>query len=76
MADFAFTFGEPRTEDEYRAAIDLVISEMKRLHAQSERFQSDIERISRETGIIQAQTNTIKSRTQARLDALEKLVPA
>jgi len=76
MTDFTFPLGEPRTDDEYRAAIDMVISEMKRLHEQAFSDQSDIDRISHEARLIQAQTATIKARVQARLEALESMVPA
>ena len=76
MSDLTYTLFEPRTDDEYRAAIEALIGEMKRLHEQAQTNQDEIDRISREARLIQAQTATIKARTQTRLEALESLVPA
>ena len=76
MSDLTFSLREPRTDDEYRAAIDVLIGEMKRLHEQAQSDQDEIDRIRREARLIQAQTSTIKARTQSRLEALDSMVPA
>jgi hypothetical protein len=76
MTDSTFAIGEPRTEDEYRTAIELVVDEIKRLHEHSAVIQSDIERISHESRMLREQIAIIKARTQVRLEALDTLVPA
>jgi hypothetical protein len=74
MSDSVLSFPEPRTEDEYRAAIEWLLAEMQRINQQMKDDQDDIERLQAETRKIKAETDMIKARTQARLDALQAMV--
>ena len=76
MTDFTFATGEPKTDNEYRAAIDLCIDEMKRLRGKMDSDQNEIDRLSREAQELKEQISKIKAQTQARLEALDKMVPA
>lgn len=71
MSDFTLAFPEPRTDEEYRTAIDTLLDEIRRLNSHIQNDQSEIERTKLEIRLLQSETNAIKSRTQARLAALE-----
>jgi peptidoglycan hydrolase CwlO-like protein len=64
----------PRTAAEYRAAIDELLAEMKRMNQQSDRTRADIEQLKAESAAIRAETEIIKTRLDRRLEALAKLL--
>jgi hypothetical protein len=61
---------EPRTAAEYRAAVDALIAEMKRMNERSEETWAEIERLKAETEAIKAENEVTKASLQARLDDL------
>ena len=74
MSELSFTQTVPHTEEEYLIAIEGLFAEMDRLHVKMAEDQARIRRLTLETLAIKAETATIKARTQARLDVLEKMV--
>lgn len=64
----------PRTAAEYRAAIDGLLAEMKRMNEQSDRTWSEIERLKAESALIRDHTAKVLDRIDARLDAIEALL--
>jgi len=64
----------PRTAAEYRAAIDELLAEMKRMNQQSDRTRAEIEQLKAESAAIRAETEVIKARLDRRLEALAKLL--
>jgi predicted nucleic acid-binding Zn-ribbon protein len=75
MADQSVTHSEPRTEEEYRRAVEALVAEMESLHQQRLAAQNDMDAVRHEARTIQTQTARIKARTASRLDALDELVP-
>lgn len=61
---------EPRTAAEYRAAVDAMIGEMKRMNERMDQNRVEIDRLREETKAIKADAEVIKARAQARLDDL------
>jgi hypothetical protein len=59
---------EPKNTAEYKAAIDALIAQMWRMHAQMDQNRVEIERLKAETDTIKADTDVIKARFQSRLD--------
>lgn len=49
MQNTAVTLPEPRTEAEYQAAIDQMLTEMERLNRQMESDRKEIDRLKSET---------------------------
>ena len=74
MSDLTTIQPIPREATEYKVAIDQLFGEMDRLHMKMEQTQARIRRLKAETDMITAETAVIKSRLQARLDALETMV--
>jgi hypothetical protein len=64
----------PRTAAEYRAAIDDLLTEMKRMDEQSDRNWTEIERLKAESAAIRAETDKLIAQLDAKLDALEALL--
>jgi len=64
----------PRTAAEYRAAIDDLLAEMKRMNEQSDRNWTEIEQLKAESAVIRAQTDKIIAQIDAKLDAIEALL--
>jgi len=65
---------EPKTEAEYQAAITQLLDEMQRLNQVMQADQKEIDRLKTDTRRLLAETQAIKARTQARLDALAAMV--
>jgi hypothetical protein len=61
---------KPRTAAEYRAAIDLLLDEMKRLSVQMQQDQAEIDRLKAETRVIAAHTDGVLARIEAQMQAL------
>jgi hypothetical protein len=50
---------EPRTDSEYRAAMDEILAELRRLHAQMRTDRVEIERLKQEGAELKAQTRSL-----------------
>ena len=74
MSELTTTQPKPRKAAKYKAAIDNLFGEMDRLNVQIEQEQARIQRLKAETRVISAETAFVKSRLDARLDALETMV--
>jgi hypothetical protein len=61
---------EPKTSAEYRAATDILIEQMWRMHARMDQNRHEIERLKAETDAITEDTERIKASLQTRLDDL------
>jgi hypothetical protein len=57
----------PRTAAEYRAAIDVMIAELRRMHARMDANGEEFDRLRQETCHIQAETEEIKARVRCGL---------
>jgi uncharacterized coiled-coil DUF342 family protein len=60
----------PRTAAEYRAAVDAMIMDIRRMHERMDRNREEINRLREETNAIKAETEQIKARVRSRLDDL------
>jgi predicted nucleic acid-binding Zn-ribbon protein len=70
------TFFVPRTDAEYEAAIEQMLAEMRRLNERMKDDQTAIERLKAETRALKEETDAVKARLRARLDALANMVAA
>jgi hypothetical protein len=61
------TLSPPKTTAEYKAAIGLLLTKMRRLDAESYRTRAEIERIK-------AETRSIAARTDATLDRIDAIL--
>jgi peptidoglycan hydrolase CwlO-like protein len=64
----------PQTAADYRAAIDAIIAEIRRMNEQSEQTWNEIERLKAESIELQAENEVIKARIDRRLEALADLL--
>jgi hypothetical protein len=60
----------PQSAAEYKAAINELLAEMKRMNEQMDRDREEIDRLKAETESIKAETEPIKAQLQSRLDDL------
>jgi peptidoglycan hydrolase CwlO-like protein len=74
MDETASVTDAPRTAADYRAAIEAMLTEIRRSNEQSERTWSEIERLKAESVALQAENEIIKARIDRRLEALAGLL--
>jgi peptidoglycan hydrolase CwlO-like protein len=57
----------PKTAAEYRAAVDAMVRDIRRMHARMDRNREEINQLKEETNAIKAETEQIKARVRSRL---------
>jgi hypothetical protein len=63
-----------KTAADYKAAIDGLLAEMKRLNALMQNDQTEIDRLKAETRLIAAHTDTVLTRLEAQVNSLQAAV--
>jgi uncharacterized protein YlxW (UPF0749 family) len=63
---------QPKTAAEYRAAIQAILQEIRRLFAEMDRNQAEIDRMRTEIDAVGARTDTALQALQAQLEDLRK----
>jgi hypothetical protein len=70
MQELTASTATPKTAAEYRAAIDELLTDIRRMNERSERTWAAIEQLKVETKLIKERTDVLKAQTQARLAEL------